>query len=378
MNLYDLCSSARLQLCKAVLKTDNLIYDKTDGRKKQHLFSRCREIPYIGSSVRVIKKTDDEVVIEKNNSDTFKIMGSTDFHLDSVYENDNKTITMFLNHLEEQKPDLVVITGDIFTFEHPILDAVQFAEMMEKTGVYWCCVYGNHECREEYSLFKYSLFKCISKYPHCLTRTGKKDVFGVGNYSIDIMSGNKLLKTLYMFDSGRDMTDKYKKEHGCPAEAVGYDFLKNNQIEWFKKKAAENLVKYKTQESFMFMHIPLCEYKNVFTEKDGKYEPSGDCDIYYGNQFESVGCSPFNSGMFDAAKENGTEAVFCGHDHINDFYADYKGVKLVYFQPQDYNIYTLGSKCQFPEDKWVQGVTVININNSGSFDVSQEYNSKFL
>ena len=44
--------------------------------------------------------------------------------------------------------------------------------------------------------------------------------------------------------------------------------------------------------------------------------------------FESVGCSPFNSGLFEAMKKNGAQGIFCGHDHVNDFHIKVDGISL--------------------------------------------------
>lgn len=39
---------------------------------------------------------------------------------------------------------------------------------------------------------------------------------------------------------------------------------------------------------------------------------------------------PVKEGVFPFLKINGTENVVCGHDHLNCFYAPYKGVNLIY------------------------------------------------
>ena len=39
--------------------------------------------------------------------------------------------------------------------------------MMEKLGIYWTAVFGNHEVREERGFYKYLLFT-IADYEHCL------------------------------------------------------------------------------------------------------------------------------------------------------------------------------------------------------------------
>jgi len=92
-----------------------------------------------------------------------------------------------------------------------------------------------------------------------------------------------------------------------------------------------------------------------------------------------IGCSNTHfanpSGLFDAMKALGsTRAVFCGHDHYNNFSIDYKGIRLTYGMSVDYlaypGIYKIGSQ---------RGCTVINFAPDGSFECSQEsyYQDKY-
>ena len=121
------------------------------------------------------------------------------------------------------------------------------------------------------------------------------------------------------------------------------------------------------------------EYANAFEGEEGNFKPTGKCEILYGEQYESVGCSKFNSGMFDAILEKGsTKAVFSGHDHINDWCAIYKGVYLTYNLPQDYNLYHLGNKYNKPEEEWIHGVTVTTLHKDGSFTIEPRYNRIYL
>ena len=96
--------------------------------------------------------------------------------------------------------------------------------------------------------------------------------------------------------------------------------------------------------------------------------------------FESVGCSPFNSGLFEAMKENGAQGIFCGHDHVNDWAAKYEGIWLVYNQMGSYNAYSLGDfrGTSRPEEEWQQGVTLTTIHNDSSIDLKQSFNSRYL
>ena len=128
------------------------------------------------------------------------------------------------------------------------------------------------------------------------------------------------------------------------------------------------------------MHIPLCEYENVNRlDKFGEYVPTGKAKILYGSQYESIGCSPVNSGMFSLIKELGsTQAVFAGHDHVNDFCAEYDGVKLVYVQTSGYETYTMGDLRKWDESKWMQGATVITVKQDGSIELKQRFNRDYL
>ena len=85
--------------------------------------------------------------------------------------------------------------------------------------------------------------------------------------------------------------------------------------------------------------------------------------------------------LFDAMKEMGAQAIFAGHDHVNDWAAIYDGIYLVYSQSSDYNLYGLGgynNKVFLPESEWLQGCTYTAIANDGSITIEQKKNSRFL
>ena len=112
---------------------------------------------------------------------------------------------------------------------------------------------------------------------------------------------------------------------------------------------------------------------------NGNYIPTGKAEILYGEMHESIGCSEFNSGMFDVIKELGTtQAVIVGHDHINDFCAKYDGIYLVYAQCDGYNTYTMGSNFGWDEKDWMQGVTMIDIDKDGKIVFRQRFNRDYL
>ena len=384
--LYNAWAFVRQSLVKIHLAGANCIHKISGGKLPVSLFSKRSGVHKIGTDVRVIERNGYISNIAKFNpdgtisDDDFVILSSTDFHYDTNHANNQKTTEMFFKHIKDVKPDLVILTGDVILSKYQQIDAIQFAKMMEEIGIYWAIVFGNHETREEKGFYKYLIMKSCSDYEHCLAVHGPKELFGYGNYVINIMGSNgKIKKSLFFFDSGRDALAEHNVEHGLPADFGGYDFLKNSQIDFYKNNVDELEKKYGKFGSMMYFHIPLVEYSLAFEGSGNmEYKPTGNVDILYGKQFESAGSSKHNSGMFEAGLEKGLNAVFCGHDHNNDWCGIYKGVYLAYNLPQNYNLYHLGTHMGFPEEKWNQGVTVTKIHADGSFDIAPRYNSMYL
>lgn len=377
----------RINTDKTILSVGQKLCKITNGTFPKMMFSETVKAEYVGTNVKILSEDEDSVTIAKVDAegkimnDGFRILSSTDFHFGDDNKLRDKCMDMFVKQIKATMPDLVVLTGDIIQSKYQHFDAIQFGQFMEKIGVYWTFVFGNHEAREEKGDFKYLLMKCKTIFPHCLARQGKPDLFGYGNYCVNIMkSENEVLKTLFMFDSGRNIISEYAVEHGLSADTKGYDFLKNNQLDWYKEKICSLREKYGEVKSFMYMHIPLKEYENAIAlDEYERWVFTDKCKILYGSVFESVGCSPYNSGMFDLIKElNSTQAVFAGHDHVNDFCALYDGIYLVYNQYNGYETYTMDDKQGWKEKDWMQGVTITDVFPDGSFDISPRYNSMYL
>ncbi len=376
----------RITLNKIGLAIGGVFFKITFGMFPESMF--CMSVKgHINTDVKVVSEDSESVTIAKFNKygvmvrDDFKIIATTDLHLGDNPKLRRKAVQMLANHITNARPDLVVFTGDIILSRFQQVDAIQFAKLMEKIGIFWTICYGNHEAREDKGFFKRLLLEGVRTYPHCLVKNGPEELFGYGNHYINILNGeNSIQQTLFLFDSGRDILDKYRESHGVPQDMQGYDFIKKDQIDWYKSRVDMLRQKYGDFKSMVFIHIPLPEYAEAITgsDEDG-WTFTDKCRILYGSAYESVGCSPFNSGMFDAILEReSTQAVFCGHDHVNDFCANYKGVFLVYNQCCGYETYGLSDKIECEEKDWPLGVTVILVHIDGSFDLAQRFNSMYL
>ena len=306
--------------------------------------------------------------------------------MDEDYDLNDKTLQLMIDNIVKEKPDLVIFTGDCICGKFQQIDAIQFGQMMEKLGVYWAYVFGNHEARAEKEYFKYLIFKSLTDFPHCLSKFGDPDLFGYGNFIINIMnSETELRQSLVLLDSGRDMCEPHLSRDNVPfTKDDGYDYIKPGQIEWYKKEITALKATYGNAISMLYMHIPIPEYKEVFKpekEPDGSFAPSGKAEVLYGVQYESIGCAPYNSHLFDAMKEMGAQAIFAGHDHVNDWAAKYEGIWLVYTQSGGYNCYGMGdynNTFYWDEKDWLQGSTLTTIKPDGSITLEQKKNSRFL
>lgn len=319
--------------------------------------------------------------------DELKVMQLTDVHLGGGWmslKKDSMALNAVAAMITEEKPDLVIATGDVaypIMFQAGTINNFNgmklFAELMESLGVYWTIAFGNHDV-EANSIHSYEdVLELLSgeDYPHCLLSTAPGDVDGYSNHVINVVnSENKVTRSLIMIDS-----HAYAKGH-IPVINWAYDNVHDNQIEWYsqvvKNLADENGV---AVPSSVFLHIPLTEYRDAWNEyvENGRKDTENVKFIYgiAGEDGELVYCGSAEDGLFEAMLDGGsTDTVFCGHDHFNRFSVDYKGIKLTYGMSIDYlayvGIYKVGAQ---------RGCTMITYGTDGSVEYSAEnyYQDKY-
>jgi hypothetical protein len=246
----------------------------------------------------------------------FKIMQAADLHLstglghcrDAVPEKtapgkrcdaDPRTLEFVERLLEEEKPDLVILSGDQVNGETApdAQSAVfKFAELLAKHKIPYAVIFGNHD--DEGDLDRSSLMELIKGLPYSLSQPGPVDVDGVGNYIVEVLgrgSTSRSALTLYLLD-----THSYSPDE---RQFRGYDWLKPSQIKWFKQ-TAQGLQKVPHEYSHVhmslaFIHIPLPEYRNPNNE-------------FRGNWTEPPTAPSFNSGFKDALVDENVLLVSCG------------------------------------------------------------------
>ena len=318
----------------------------------------------------------------------FKVMQLTDIHIGGGWMSlgkDAKALNAVAAMITAEKPDLVVVTGDIAypvpfqtgTFNN-LSGAKIFAALMEKLGVYWTVTLGNHDS-EIYSYYnreKISNFYANSGFKYCLYQPGPKDVDGYGNHVINVKnSAGKITQSIFMLDS-----QAYTKDDPLGFRWL-YDNVHENQVKWYEQTVKQiNTDNGEPVKSIMFMHIPMTELKDAWFEyADNGYKDTENVKLLYGVAGEKddiVYCGVGEDRLFETMLElDSTKGVFFGHDHKNNFAAKYKGIQLSYSYSVDYLAYIGISK-----EGAQRGCTIINIKPDGTFTSKLEnyYQDKYV
>jgi hypothetical protein len=260
---------------------------------------------------------------------SFTIVQFTDTHWQNGELPDLRTAQLMADVLDAERPDLVVLTGDVIFgsgCKDPLQSWTGAVMPIIERNLPWAAVFGNHD--GEGSATREQLMTHQQTLPGCLSVPGPTNISGIGNYILPIANRPQTPKTgtdpvfdkrlpgigLYLLDS-HAYVNRARKE---------YAWIEQDQIDWFAKTSAELAV-----PSLVFFHIPLPEYNDVWN--------AGGCE---GSKYESVCCPKTNSGFFSALKASGNVlGTFCGHDHVNDFCGELGGVRLCYGRATGFNTY---------------------------------------
>lgn len=270
--------------------------------------------------------------------------------------------------LRELKPDLIVLMGDNAGGSSPeelreVL--MRMTEPYRAADVPFAFVLGNHDLEwdKEFTDLQehYEVYRTV---PGCLL-PDKDQVNDYGDYSLTVRhtDGNADALNLWFIYSGNRAEPQYNST---------YDFVKTEQIEWYKNTERELREKNGGQvPAILFQHIPVPEEFDLLKKRsvlsmlvDGVQGQ----DLRKGTFFSAdrkagttgyVGeapCAPdFNNGQFAAWKETGDVfAAFFGHDHMNDFVGMTDGIVLGQCKTASFRVYG---------DGLMQGVRVLDLDD---------------
>ena len=258
-----------------------------------------------------------KITLTGENDAPVAILQVTDLHIGSTDEGkwrkDMITFRRIKKLVERHNPDMIAITGDLFTGEKPFgallaAYAVNFFDGLERP---WLYVFGNHD--PEGGFGRSDIAEVFAESQRAIL--GKHDVNNdlqeKYDYAVDIFrkGDNKPCWQIYAFDSGS------KK---------GYKSIKSDQLDWYRSTSTKSIAAYKDKiRAVSIFHIPLIEYQYLKDDESIKI---------YGESREKVWYEEDDGSVYQAFLEVGNiEATFCGHDHYNNYWGTYKGgITLAY------------------------------------------------
>lgn len=276
--------------------------------------------------------SDDLIEKVDITTDSFKVMQVTDLHLSYGFDsNDRKTFKKLSKYIDDEKPDLIVVTGDVAMTIYTKTVIKKMIKFFESKKIPWTITIGNHE-RDFTSIISVVNLLMNSKTNYLRFHYGPNPSadFGYSNFKVQITKNNNQFLNIYLMDSKDLRRDGEKGENQ-------YDYFSNEQVSWFNDNLSNDTVK-----SLAFMHMPIVQYEN-----------------YEGIPNETIWPQGKDTGFFDAILNNDkkTVGIFAGHDHTNNFSFYYKDILLAYGISTGYNAY--GKK---------KGVRMIEVNSDYSIN----------
>ncbi len=263
---------------------------------------------------------------------SFTIVQLTDLHWHDGGPEDLRTLDLVEMVLDLEKPDLVVLTGDVvggYDSRDPGGGMRRVVAPIEARGLPWAFAFGNHD--DEGPASRLELLAVLEEHDGGLVERGPEELPGAGHYVLRVRSsrGESLAAALYVLDSG-----------GANDRGVGdYAWFSSAQVRWYLESAQALAAEYATTDpgsvraerlpALAFFHIPLPEYEEVWKTR-----------TCLGFRHETVCAPAVNSGLFAAFLEAGdVMGTFVGHDHLNDFEGELWGVRLCYGRAGGYGSY---------------------------------------
>ena len=282
-------------------------------------------------------QNETDKTIKFNSDGKLKILHITDTHLKHNH-NFDPTIWMVEKACDEEKPDIVMLTGDIVLNCENAEDTKKMINALmnifESRDIPVAVTFGNHDS-EQGAMSREELMAYYNTFSCSVSVDDGEALSGCGTYNIPVLSsdGEKVKFNLWVFDSG-----DYDEEGR-------YSCVKPDQVEWYKqvsdKLKAEN--GGERVNSLVFQHIIVGEiydalkkvdshesysYKHLYNEDE--YYMFDPDRVNYGTIRETPCPGYANHGQFDAMVEKGDVlAMFTGHDHTNAFGVEYKGIDIV-------------------------------------------------
>lgn len=295
-------------------------------------------LPRIGysspqSPARVVQVANDRFDVIAGNGPKFRILQLSDTHFgtpdDEERAENQRSYALIRELVATHRPDFVFHTGDFINNDkvQPEFDALTF---MNSLGVPWAMVFGNHDHPTgeagQKSLDDYYAALGGGTMGFAEGKEGGREYC----YRIDLrQDGKQPLASLFAFNTGGS---------AIPMKVSA------GQTQWFLDQIAADKKAGVRTPVLVMQHIPTIEYKEIFEKK-----------LAVGRRGENV-CSEIDKGEIfrHYAESQRVRAIFCGHDHKNDYLGKLQGVTLTYGRCSGYAGY----------GDWERGGRIIDIDTT--------------
>lgn len=317
------------------------------------------------------------ITLQKKPGRDFKILNLTDPQLSNGEWAEGHQNRAILTHtltelVKTVDPDLITITGDLaWAGNHAAYDAL--ADLLDSFGKPWAPIWGNHDNQGGAEEVDAVVTRYLT-HPLCVYEKGDP-ALGNGNYVIAIEENGKVVEGLIMMDS-------HDREKGIFPDGTEFDDwakLIPEQLVWYREQIAM-LEKMGCHDTTLMLHIPIYAYRDAWeaaanpavapdsVKPENSADPANWNEGYtdsYGVKYEGICSYPLDDGVFDVITELGsTKHIVCGHDHVNNYVINYKGVKFIY------GLKT-GAGCYW--NPILNGGTVLRITENGVSEVWHRY-----
>lgn len=281
-------------------------------------------ITLILSSV-LFSRGQDSHSLRFNPEGKFKIVQFTDIHLQYDSYRSDSALVMMRTVIERERPDLVMLTGDVVGSDNRAKAWAKVAQVMIDAETPWAAMLGNHDA--EYELDKDQTMDVITALPFNLTQRGPTEVAGEGNYVLPILgsASSNTSALVYVFDVSAT-------NRPSSGEEGVFEWIDNSVVNWYRQQSQAFTTENggKPLPAMAFFHIPFPEFSSVA----GK--PSTFGSFSEGRPLPAH----VSSNLFVAMKESkDVMGAFVGHQHNNNYIGYLDGISLGFGQTSGRQVY---------------------------------------
>jgi hypothetical protein len=270
-------------------------------------------------------QNNEKPLLKFNSQSRFKIVQFTDIHLQYDSYRSDSALVMMKTVIEREKPDLVVLSGDVVGSDNRKKAWLKVAQVMIDAKTPWAAMFGNHDA--EYELTKQQTMDAIVGLPYNLTVSGPNEIDGAGNYVLPIQSASsqKTAALCYVLDVSQ--TNRPPENHSGV-----YEWIDESQIKWYKNQSAAFTKKNggTPLPALAFFHIPFPEYNEVVEKSTTVGFQS---EVYHSSPDSR---SNLFTAMLDCKDIMGT---FVGHQHNNNYIGCLNDICLAFGQTSGRQVY---------------------------------------